>query len=384
MNYDLYKFSSPFSEIISRQQKIYESLNYASRISAISSVSSLIESSGLNRIQSMASQIIQMSNLSELTAFALKSPFDNISNMLAQDNLAFTSLTSSIEKLREYTYKSSIDELSLSISRISEISKFINNNVMLSYMQSMKNITDSILTPTMTFREVIDKFNWEDIINSEEFEIEEEEKERVLEETKKAVEETFSDISENNVLDFTSEQSKNLEQKWIEIWKRIKEMHPILADIVSKTYSKFFEKLFDTIITIFMIMLLSSISSGKLEINKSFEKVKNDITNTFTISDAKKEAKEVIKKEYYPVKKEIFNIYRYVDKNDVYIRESHRMDGFGVKKLDEGDIVEVQYNDTGDKKRYKNWMYVTYEDEEGNIYEGWINNIYINRIDSSR
>ena len=108
------------------------------------------------------------------------------------------------------------------------------------------------------------------------------------------------------------------------------------------------------------------------------------MTNKFTISDAKKEAKEVINKDYYPVKKEIFNIYRYVDKNDVYIRESHRMDGFGVKKLDEGDIVEVQYNDTGDKKRDKNWIYVTYEDDDGDVYEGWINNIYVNRIEKSK
>lgn len=363
-------------------------MNYMNNISAISNISSLIiESSGLNRIQSMASQITQMPNLSELTSFSLKSSFGNISNILVQDNLALTSLASSIRSLSEYAYKSPIDELSLSIGKLSQMSNFINNSVMSSYVQSIKNITnitDGMLASTMTFRQVIDEFNWEDIINSEEFDIEEEEKERAIEETRKVVEETFSDISETNILEFTPEQSKNLEQKWIEIWGKMKEVHPILADILSKTYSKFFNNLFDIIISIAMIMLLSSIASGKIEISKSFGKIKSDMTDKFTINDAKKESKEVINKDYYPVKKEIFNIYRYVDKNDVYIRESHKMDGFGVKKLDEGDIVEVQYQDSGSKKRYKNWIYVTYEDDDGDVYEGWINSIYVNRIDNNK
>jgi hypothetical protein len=47
-------------------------------------------------------------------------------------------------------------------------------------------------------------------------------------------------------------------------------------------------------------------------------------------------------------------------------------------------IIENTYDDTGTKKRYKNWIYVTYEDDDGDVYEGWINNIYVNRIEKSK
>lgn len=379
---------NPVSEIFSRQKELFNSFNIASKIVS-DNVLQIVANSGIQNHTE-----IMLTKLSQLT---------NVSKMIVENIIPVSSVLERITSISEIIRKNNLEVIMESTSKMQEVFNIYSSQIQNSstvmeqffkntlytvalenrqmaevYAQSIRSLAENIKMPIITVGDIINNSNWENDIDFGEFDIAESEKEIIISETKDVIKEIFSNVAEENILNLKDLKDKNLEQKWIGIWSDYKEIHPVKSDVLTKTYNYILNILIKMFFGVIGTIIFMNMISGKVQIIESFLKTK-DSANNFTISDAKKEVQNIINNEYYPIKNEIFNTYRYIDKDNVFIKENHKINGYGVKKLEKGDIVEIQYQNDS-KKRYKNWIYVQYEDEEGTMYEGWINNIYTKKI----
>lgn len=364
-------------EMFSRQQRMLESIDFASIVASNSALATI--NSMPNYSEMISNSVSQMANISQ-----------SITQSIAQSIVPITSSLEQFKNISEImnnNYSELLANISLSTqgilgnlqqslsgvlpelaSNASYMSILSNKGIMEAYSQSISNMVESIRTPMMNISDIIENLNWWHDIDFRNFDIDEDEQEEIIEETESAIRGVFSDISEVNSLESLNVEDKNWEQKWMETWTTYKEKHPVVAYCLGK----FFDTLILTLIITPMVLACKSY------VIESFAKTK-DVSNNFNISDAKKEVKKTVNQDYYPIKDGVLNLYRYINEDNVFIRESHTMKGHKIVGLNRGDIIEVQYKDSS-KKRSKNWIYVEYEDENGFTHRGWINNLYTKKI----
>lgn len=381
MNYDLYKIANPLGSVIDTKMRIQETLKYASRSSISNSINNFV---GISKIVSDWSISNQLSDISNIIRNAtIQNSNEIVKIMQGYSAVSFSNMSEVLKIVGELSYTSQINNISSALRLLSTEAlnlANINKNIMSNYIDSIKNITQNIEIPRVTINEMLSNFNFDDVIDKKELDIAEDEKEKLIEDAKTSVTEAFSDVGEVNIFDVTEQQSINIEQKINKFCNQKKLEHPVLVDMTSKIYSKLFDKLLEYLIPIILTCIISNFNAIGAKTAQIFGKVK-DVSNKFTISDAVKEVRNITNKECLIIKNEVYKRYRYINKDEVNIRENHKIDSYITKKIGKGDIVEVKINDEGKKIRYKNWIYVKYEDDDGNMYEGWLNNAYTKRIE---
>ena len=357
------------------QRKVLENASLASRLSEMNNVNQLLGNYnsidfGLSVQIQRATQRLALSAIPNIVVPRIELP-----NNQLYINKALGALSES-GMLINHNMSNMIYEISKQIEGFSN--NICVNGILSSYAEQISNIIEDFTIPTIS--DILDDFNFESELEFEELDIEEEEKEELVNEAKTSVKETFLEINDKKILNFTQEENFNIEQKIMNYYERMKIEHPLLADAVLRVYGKIFDIIWDCIKLGIMTLMMSTIIMSGSKTTHIFSKIKEE-KKQISIYDAKKEVRSMVNKEHPVVKNGFYNTYRYINKDNSYIRDEHRMSGYSSKKVDKGDIVEVQFTEDGRKMRYKNWIYVKYEDSEGNIYEGWINNVYTNRID---
>ena len=85
----------------------------------------------------------------------------------------------------------------------------------------------------------------------------------------------------------------------------------------------------------------------------------------------------------YQTQRSIVNNFRIINKNGIIIRKTRNKYSSPLLKLKENNIIKVENfkeKKILNKRRFKNCLYVEYEDENGKVYKGWVNNIYTSKL----
>ena len=104
------------------------------------------------------------------------------------------------------------------------------------------------------------------------------------------------------------------------------------------------------------------------------ESISNDDLKFSIDKEIKGYMKENIYNDFYEFKDYIFNTYRFINYNDVYLRRSPKMKSYAIEKFNKGDVVKII-------RKNNHWSYVEYENKDGEILNGWINTRYTKRFD---
>lgn len=167
------------------------------------------------------------------------------------------------------------------------------------------------------------------------------------------------------IYDMTDDtETLNWEQRlvnWID--KVLKAKHPVLlwvlilviGNVISTQFSKPINDLIDSIPTFLESRPNNNL---KLDIDK----------------DIKGYMKDNVYNDFYEFKDYIFNTYRFISFDDVYLRKSPKMNSYAVEKFTKGDIIKII-------KKNNHWSYVEYENKDGEVLNGWINTRYTKRFD---
>lgn len=221
-------------------------------------------------------------------------------------------------------------------------------------INGLRNITSSPFEVLRILDEKLPKtdFNEVDFNNYED---------DVIEEAQVFVLDTFRSIS---ITSNESTENLNLQQNFKKKIEDYKKKNPIYAYILSLL-----------IPVIIMNFIINPIGEC---IKETFNKSKSiDIS----IKDIRKEVKDAVTKNYYYIKKSIINHYRYINKNKVLLRKNHFMNSSAIVELNNRDVINLLYDENkNSKKRFKNWLYVEYVNKDDEVYRGWVNNIYTEKI----
>lgn len=281
----------------------------------------------------------------------------NLSKTLSSDVLKEIYDSCSINKMFSDLIKASnLNYTNILPQNMKNISKFYQDsfsNLIQPTLECLKVMTDTKITEIdNVFKNIIKKnknFIDFDINNYDE---------NVIEEAQNLVFDTFQENIEEDL---------NWQQKLTQKSKEYSKKNPV--------YAWFLEKFISYMLT---IMFASLIYGGV--VNKVKTIFLNNNETKYEINNAKKETERVLNSDYYYIKQDILRQIRYIDKSNVAIRRGHFMKSEILIRVDCGEVVEIVFNDNNMKKRYKNWIYVDYTDAEGNLYRGWINNMYTKRI----
>lgn len=178
----------------------------------------------------------------------------------------------------------------------------------------------------------------------------------------------IDDNEVESIQDFIYDMSEdaetlNWEQKLVKWIDKVKIKHPVLVWVLLGIISS-------VIVTQFSQPIIDLIGS----IPSFLESRSNDDLKLDIDKDIKGYMRESVYNDFYEFKDYIFNTYRFINCDDVYLRNSPKMKSYAIEKFTKGDVIKII-------RKNNHWSYVEYENKNGEILNGWINTRYTKRFD---
>ena len=328
---------------ISSIARLSESLNLGlSRLAE----SSLPMESVMAVSERLAKSISGISGLNNFDMIAT----EGISEMLLDNASAFSKISKDVLGLWDRDI--AID----GISKIGQVcSSFYNMNEMCSLTNSL--ISNGINGLADSLQILSDNLKMNDI-DFENFDVELYNTEQI-EEAKGFAKDTLEVYSDEDEL--------NWQQKLEIKYKEFSGKNPVYAFLIK------------SLITYIVVncIIANAISGVGTVVKDGFKQIDN-YSSSVEIKNIKDEVIRIINRRYN-VFSGILNLYRYINKDNVFIRNAPNMQANKIVCLNKGDIVQLVYKNKY-KQRFKGWLFVEYEDKDENCYSGWINNIYTRRL----
>lgn len=178
----------------------------------------------------------------------------------------------------------------------------------------------------------------------------------------------IDDIEVESVEDFIHDMTDdteilNWEQRLV-IWiDKVKIKHPVLLWV-----------LLGIISTVICTQISQPINDLIDSIPSFLESKSNDDLKLDIDKNIKGYMKENVYNDFYEFKEYIFNTYRFINSDDVYLRKTPKMNSYTIEKFKKGDVIKII-------RKNNHWSYVEYENKDGEILNGWINTRYTKRFD---
>jgi hypothetical protein len=332
----------------------------ADSMSGISRLSESVANSGFSRLSennfAMESMLgvserlaKSMSGISGLNNLAMTAT-EGISAMLLDNASAFSKISKDV--LGSWNSSIAME----GISRMGQVcSSFYNMNEMCSLTNSL--ISNGINGLADSFQILSDNLKINDI-DIENFDIELYNTEQI---------EEAKGFAKDTLEAYIDEDDLNWQQKLEIKCKEFSGKNPVYAFLIK------------SLITYIVVnCIIANIILGVGTVVKGGFKQIDNYSNSLDIKNVKDEIIRIINKQYN-VFSGILNLYRYINKENVFIRNAPNMKANRIVCLNKGDIVQLVYKNKY-KQRFKGWLFVEYEDNDENCYSGWINNIYTRRL----
>ncbi|OOM67943.1 hypothetical protein CLOBL_54030 [Clostridium sp. BL-8] len=161
----------------------------------------------------------------------------------------------------------------------------------------------------------------------------------------------------------------NWQQSLKEKWDIYAERNPIYAFILKIVFTFL-------ISTVFLSPIYNNVET---HIKSIFSNINTN--NNCDLKSAKKNTNKFLNENYYYLKNEIKIRYRYINQDNISIRNTHKRTSYEMIKVNAGDIIGLlPDNSINKKKRFKNWIYIIYTDSLNQTHIGWVNNLYTERF----
>ncbi|MBN1062513.1 hypothetical protein DVV95_11940 [Clostridium botulinum] len=272
---------------------------------------------------------------------------EGISAMLLDNASAFSKISEGILGLWDSSIAmegiSKMGQVCSSFYNISEICSLTNSLVTNGLADSFQILSDNLKMNDIDFENFdIDLYNSEQIEEAKAF---------------------TRDTLELDINEYKLNWQQKLEMKCKEFSKK----NPVYAFLIK------------SLITYIVVncIIANAISGVGTVVKGGFKQI-NNYSSSVDIKNVKDEVIRRINRQY-DVFSGILNLYRYINKENVFIRNAPNMKANRIVCLNRGDIVQLVYKDKY-KQRFKGWLFVEYEDSDENCCSGWINNIYTRRL----
>lgn len=178
----------------------------------------------------------------------------------------------------------------------------------------------------------------------------------------------IDDIEVESVKDFIDDMNDdterlNWEQKLVNWIDKVKTKHPILLWV-----------LLGIISTVICTQISQPINDLIDSIPTFLESRSNDDLKLDIDKDIKGYMRENVYNDFYEFKDYIFNTYRFISCDDVYLRKNPKMSSYAIEMFNKGDVIKII-------RKNNHWSYVEFENKDGEILNGWINTRYTKRFD---